>query len=122
MIWLGITDRAEEGVWTGSPDSTPKTYSNWYKGQPDSFGGEEDCAALAPNDNELCFCFDSLCDANGQWVDAGCAEEKHFICNAPSQTCNNFEVITTTTTTSILTTTFLLTSTTLPNNMLNTTD
>ena len=93
MVWLGINDRAIEGIWAGTEDWTPNSL-NWYRGQPDSFGGNEDCAALVPNNNELCYCHNILCDTNGQWIDTGCNGDQHFICQAQKQTCQIFEDIT----------------------------
>ena len=40
--WIGGTDAANEGTWV-LPDGNAMTYFNWYTGEPNNAGGDEDC-------------------------------------------------------------------------------
>ncbi len=73
--WLGANDRAAEGtfVWEGA---SPSTYTDWRTGEPNDYGGNEDCAAFAD-------------DGAGQWVDRDCAEAVPYVCEAG---CEPFSV------------------------------
>lgn len=42
-VWLGATDAASEGTFVWSATGEPLTYSNWYQGEPNDYGGDEDC-------------------------------------------------------------------------------
>ncbi len=42
-FWLGLTDKDEEGNWKWI-SSEPVTYKNWYPGEPNNGGGNEDYA------------------------------------------------------------------------------
>uniref|UniRef100_K1RUR6 Neurocan core protein n=1 Tax=Magallana gigas TaxID=29159 RepID=K1RUR6_MAGGI len=50
--WIGATDQVEENMfqWTNKENVV---FSNWISGQPDDYGGNEDCAALCLNENHL---------------------------------------------------------------------
>nr|XP_040053507.1 macrophage mannose receptor 1 [Gasterosteus aculeatus aculeatus] len=68
--WIGLNDRAVEGVWEWSDGSPFITYlSYWISGQPDNWGEEpgEDCGQVA--------------GANfGQWNDENCGVKRKYIC------------------------------------------
>ncbi|XP_062612115.1 uncharacterized protein LOC134273914 [Saccostrea cucullata] len=57
-------------VWTdgGSPSSV--TYSNWYPGQPNNVGSNQDCLLM------------QYPDAGYQWGDVSCSETHPFICES----------------------------------------
>eukprot|EP00900_Chrysochromulina_parva_P013190 jgi/Chrpa1/21872/Chrysochromulina_OHIO_Genome00026121-RA len=58
-LWLGATDAASEGTWVWI-DGTPFDFSNWYPGEPNNSGGNEDCALLWSGLN------------NSEWADDTC--------------------------------------------------
>lgn len=66
--WHGANDQAIEGLfeWDGGSGST---YANWRTGEPNDFGGAEDCAAFAD-------------DGGGAWNDRDCANPYPFVCEA----------------------------------------
>ena len=66
--WLGMTDRAEEGVFTWN-DGSPIVYENWHDGEPNDWGSGEDCGAFWMDDH---------------WNDFFCDQELGVICEAPS--------------------------------------
>eukprot|EP00937_MAST-01D_sp_MAST-1D-sp2_P005076 g5076.t1 len=63
-VWLGATDRAREGTWTNVDGSMP--FLAWASGQPDNWGGGEDCIELA-NDARL--------------NDQACTTKRAFVCS-----------------------------------------
>ncbi len=66
--WQGQSDQDTEGtfVWDGG---SPSTFTDWRAGEPNDFGGDEDCAAFAD-------------DGAGQWVDRPCEELVPYVCEA----------------------------------------
>ena len=44
-VWIGGTDAANEGTWTWT-DGDPFSYTNWFAGEPNNVGGNEDFLAL----------------------------------------------------------------------------
>jgi len=64
--WIGMHDISSEGtqVWS---DGTPVEYTNYHDGQPDDWGGNEDCMTLA------WFAWNDL-DCNTDWV-------SRFVCS-----------------------------------------
>ncbi|XP_023827699.1 CD209 antigen-like protein E isoform X1 [Salvelinus sp. IW2-2015] len=69
MFWIGLSDRETEGSWKWV-DGTPLTIQYWKSGEPNSYGGEEDCAER------------SLIYSNTEqsWNDAQCGQLKLGIC------------------------------------------
>jgi hypothetical protein len=67
--WMGFNDRASEGtfVW-GSGE--PVTYTNWYPGEPNDAGGDEDCGQLNRFYPEL------------GWNDEPCSLHLRYICES----------------------------------------
>ncbi len=66
--WHGYSDQGAEGtfVWDGT---SPSAFIDWRAGEPNDFGGNEDCAAFAD-------------DGAAQWVDRPCDEVVPYICEA----------------------------------------
>ncbi|KAJ8028093.1 C-type mannose receptor 2 [Holothuria leucospilota] len=58
-IWLGLSDRREEGVWEWI-DGAPFEYSNWARYEPNNSGGSENCAQIT--------------FPGGKWNDAPCGD------------------------------------------------
>ncbi len=72
--WMGLTDAASEGSyqWDGGSDSP---YTNWRAGEPNDFGGNEDCTWYAYT-------------GSGGWNDKDCAASGSFICETG---CTTYE-------------------------------
>jgi hypothetical protein len=71
--WIGANDQATEGsfVW---PDGTPvSSYTNWNGGEPNNWGGNEDCTELITG--------------SGKWNDNNCAGGRYFICETAATGC-----------------------------------
>jgi len=64
VIWIGGTDIHQEGVWQWT-DNMPWEFTSWNGGQPDNWGGNEDCLHWYA--------------ARG-WNDAPCNNEYRFLC------------------------------------------
>ena len=64
--WIGLTDTAVEGTfrWT---DGRPVVFSSWWSGEPNDWGGNEDCAG-----NNF--------GATGYWNDWDCNTHLPFAC------------------------------------------
>ncbi|XP_076824515.1 macrophage mannose receptor 1-like [Clavelina lepadiformis] len=71
VMWLGMSDISIEGNWEWS-DGAPLTYLNWREGQPNSYGGNEDCGAIITR--------------NGLWGDTPCSRHLSFICKKLDET------------------------------------
>ncbi|KAK0150633.1 C-type lectin domain family 4 member M [Merluccius polli] len=62
-FWIGLSDRDTEGTWKWV-DGTIMTSSFWESGQPDDYGGAEDCVSTRGNG----------------WYDDPCAYQYRWIC------------------------------------------
>ncbi|CAM9351889.1 unnamed protein product [Heterosigma akashiwo] len=71
--FIGLSDKAEEGKWLWEDGST-LAYTNWMDGEPNSYGGDEDCAAMI---------------GKGTWIDIGCEAPLPFICKYDSSSTYN---------------------------------
>lgn len=68
--WIGLGDAEVEGTFAWV-DGTPLDYAAWSQGEPNDYGGGEDCAELVPW-------------SGGLWNDLACARELPFICRVPA--------------------------------------
>jgi hypothetical protein len=67
--WMGLHDRGVEGVYTWDGGS-PSTRTNWRAGEPNDYGGAEDCGAWAD-------------DGGGGWNDKSCDTQRlAYVCEA----------------------------------------
>jgi hypothetical protein len=66
--WFGLNDSATEGSyeWDGGASST---FTNWRTGEPNDFGGAEDCGRFPD-------------DGAGLWADGGCSNTHAYVCEA----------------------------------------
>ncbi len=64
--WIGANDRDEEGAFVG-PDGRPLRFTAWAEGEPNDWGGDEDCAEL-------------LADGDNVWNDLSCRDRRPTIC------------------------------------------
>ncbi|XP_056299422.1 C-type isolectin Sp-CL4-like [Pseudoliparis swirei] len=64
LFWIGVIRSGEGFTYT---DGSEFKNSNWYPGQPDNAGGQENCVEMNYKDW-------------GLWNDANCAEKNNFMC------------------------------------------
>ena len=85
FLWLGGTDKDEEGTWKWS-DGSPFEFTNWLWGEPNNWIGngpnelDEDCMHM---DNFGRWEFDNegkLREKSGKWNDLRCDKKLHFLC------------------------------------------
>ncbi len=70
-FWVAVTDAEVEGEWRW-PDGTQLSYEPWHEGEPNDWGGEEDCATMN--------WFGAV-----KWNDIGCEERFGFVCTVTAQ-------------------------------------
>ena len=70
-VWIGGTDAASEDTWKWDSTGTPLWYTNWYSGQPDDAGGNEDCMEFNYR-------------SSGKWNDATCTIKLKYVCQFPT--------------------------------------
>ncbi|XP_050405448.2 macrophage mannose receptor 1 [Patella vulgata] len=70
-MWIGLSDRSQKGGWNWEDDS-PLAYLNWDAGEPNNYGGEEDCGAM------LIF--------TSRWNDYNCNKRNGYICKKMGRT------------------------------------
>ena len=64
-FWIGVHDVNFNGQMVYDSTGVPITYDNWYEGEPNDFGSEDDCAVTS---------------VGGEWNDLPCSETKSFVC------------------------------------------
>jgi hypothetical protein len=64
--WIGYDDRAVEGSFTWL-DGSPSTWTDWASGEPNDYGGTEDCTMIGRY-------------GDATWNDTGCGETYAWIC------------------------------------------
>lgn len=68
-FWLGVNDLTTEGVYVSSTEE-PLTYTAWKSGEPNNYGGNEDCSTMK----------------NGAWNDNSCYHSAYnfrYFCEKP---------------------------------------
>ncbi|XP_016361894.1 CD209 antigen-like protein E [Sinocyclocheilus anshuiensis] len=65
---IGLSDTENEGImkWV---DNSPLNQGFWFKGEPNNFGGDEDCIELNPEKHNL-----------NNWNDRSCSDTRKGIC------------------------------------------
>ncbi|XP_071489144.1 echinoidin-like [Diadema antillarum] len=72
-FWTGYNDRSTEGDWVWSDQSSSTTpYTNWRAGQPNSYGGNQDCGKI--------WYTGSVSDTARDWDDGTCTRLGDYIC------------------------------------------
>jgi len=66
--WLGLSDRDNEGKWVWT-DGSAYDFKNWYPGEPNNWGGYEDCTTS------------HRWSSVKKWNDLGCSKARTFMCN-----------------------------------------
>lgn len=64
--WIGLNDRAVEGVWVWDANGEEADWDRWAAAQPDDFGGNEDCVEWRVD--------------GGGWNDRPCDDLRAFLC------------------------------------------
>ena len=93
-IWIGITDKTTEGEWLTS-DGHTVTLLDWNSGEPNNWGGNEDCGELITHGS-----------SRGKINDVNCEASLGFVC----ETSTKITTTGTTTTIPITTTTTTVTA------------
>ncbi|XP_046698541.1 C-type lectin domain family 4 member E-like [Silurus meridionalis] len=65
--WIGLNDRDREGEWKWV-DDTQLTIEYWLKGEPNSNGGEEDCAVTGEGSDPVRNWADYPCNTEFIWI------------------------------------------------------
>ncbi|XP_035699356.1 uncharacterized protein LOC118431996 [Branchiostoma floridae] len=66
-FWLGADDKNDEGTWQYADGEPFGSYRNWFPGEPNQAGGNEDCLMMFESPRNM-------------WNDQGCATKQKFIC------------------------------------------
>jgi hypothetical protein len=70
--WIGLSDRALEGAWVW--DGPPSSYTNWCLGEPNDYGGLEDCAETG---------YTCSTEVRTAWNDDTCTDLEPYVCEYP---------------------------------------
>ena len=71
-VWVGGTDKEEEGVWKWS-DNRPFEFKSWADGEPNNANNGENCMDMKSNG----------------WNDDSCQNEVKFLCGKNAQSGKN---------------------------------
>ena len=64
--WIGSNDLRKEGKWT-TLDNRPLPFAPWLPGEPNNWGGNEDCAVIVGS-------------RQGKWNDGNCSGRGLYVC------------------------------------------
>ena len=67
VAWIGINDKNVEGEFVFTNSREKVTVTDWYRGEPNNYGGNQDCVNFGHFRNR-------------KWNDAPCTQEHFFIC------------------------------------------
>ena len=67
-MWIGVNDRDSEGNHVFTSTGTPLTYDVWLSGQPNNWGGDENCVEMKMSD--------------AGWSDDSCGSTFEYVCQA----------------------------------------
>jgi len=78
FVWLGGTDKDEEGTWKWA-DGSPFEFTNWLWGEPNNWIGN------GPREDEDCMYMETFLRLNrtedrGKWNELRCDKKLHFLC------------------------------------------
>ncbi|CAD7941754.1 unnamed protein product [Amoebophrya sp. A25] len=65
-VWVDAADKAIEGNMAYEQPQNTMEYTNWARGQPNNWGGKEDCLVMWKN---------------GHWNDQKCSRSRKFVCS-----------------------------------------
>jgi len=68
-VWIGLSDQSTEGTYVWEDGSEP-TYTSWASGEPNDYGGAEDCVEMW---------------SSGNWNDDSCSDNKESICELSTE-------------------------------------
>ena len=74
-VWIGGTDKDDEGKWKWSPSGTELSYTNWHPGEPNNVNGNEHCLAAIGLPGTW---------HNGKWNDGLCSAKLKYVCQIPN--------------------------------------
>lgn len=73
QFWIGLNDRTTEGAYRW-PDDSLVSYFGWLPGEPNNWGGNEDCTMALWGS----------CEAGANWIDASCNDYlRPYLCSRP---------------------------------------
>lgn len=70
-FWIGANDIDKEDNWVWESDESEVVFSNWHRGEPNSYGGDsgaEDCAEMKMQKSRY------------KWNDQPCKKKSLYIC------------------------------------------
>ena len=70
-MWIGINDKANEGVFRYESSGQTLTYSNWNPNEPNNWENREHCGELYVGHSTA-----------GKWNDGDCSQKIAFACES----------------------------------------
>ena len=70
-VWIGGTDKDDEGKWKWSLSGTELSYTNWNPGEPNNVLGNEHCLTVIGRPGTW---------YNGKWNDGLCSAKLKYVC------------------------------------------
>merc|ERR1719402_89209 len=59
--WIGLQDLRHDGTWRWSESHADASWTNWYRGEPNNYGGDEYCAIMSWKLDRECTWLDVAC-------------------------------------------------------------